>query len=1715
MANVTPPYFFDEFLRPITRKHPTDRERALGLTLKDLEWLMTIYTATDAVRQGREAPMTVEKLVLERPGQSATALAGVFLMSPTPDGNKALLYSPYAGIEVFDNRAAVIAELTERLKNKALRIDLVAFVSINQRQEFNVDSVFTLTAVTIAGIVFVDQEHTIEANQQHNVQRMLEELRKIPTLPAMLDTLLGIMARPYFPKLDQQHTVVNTFLVSAQDHDDGVGRWVASATLSETLLQYYLKQAWPADHTRAFTHPKHDKRGMTVEAQTQDLKHWESVVEQTAAVFSTLLSSLLQTWWNEDIGGNQSRMDLFAQVMSDKFRADLLLKRQNAILSAEEAHQLRAVFLPDKASRSAWHAPLRIEKVSIHAPYQHYVELAATLLISDKHAYLYTQTRGLQVLRDLDDLKDVLLSMLKAAGHQDELLNFLSLDERSLYLGMDAVQVSGLPVAESVFGGMVKDIASKQLSNLEHALALFRRSDGASDLAALLDCALDLRHMLDSRLLALEAEGRWSLHPANSGNGRPSTVQAERAKQHLVTLRAAQGALKAQRQQHPTLRSLAIHALKGELALRLLDLDPTDVYANTYTSQAQQQEDREPISSMSMVDHLVERLAKVAAPVADSPHIGLYSARRDGSARRWNNLDSHAFNAIIDRAMRHFVQHDIRTLPSLFLENHRNEMNASLMLGLRSEAELRLLNKTLSPNHQAILDTVLRTDSMTRDKRHGLMGFLPDAYGLTLTVGIDTKAHPLASCFVLTQRGGIDPGLSGEVVLWTPQQGHEPFASVHALRQSLELRLTQPDRRLPLLQNLPISLRAPHQAYHLGPLQRIDEHFLNNRQQSYLDYHLDAIDYWLATPLGPTQLQDRLDEQMQRLAPSNLQRAGAIAEAMVQQQALPVWLGMASAKDQVLHAELLEQYRLSAPDNQDYLHSLPTLREHVASTLTSLLKARFPDAALDPENIQIPARVMLDGHAQSLTDFAMRHLPELNADSLTPTARDTSTLPPALDGTAVVQLVRQLDIGKIYRELLTAHLTADTDDARQRRHLFCRQLPWQVLRHAHEEKLEERLSTSAWGFIQQIFDMPDAVARDKVIGATAMIRPLQLIATPGAEPVTVACVYVIGPQAPATGPLVLYAPYAPLRVLTEYTDEESLRTQINRPGPLQDWIIRQLSERDQAIYRNVFQQQASPALQEISLASHPIRRNILPRLFDDNRVQLIKMLACQFTRESKDQWDGITSLLRKGIPMALQFIPSKLKFPLVVWRSFKLFQASAEALQQQHLGEGLLRFIKGLATLASLREELDALLAPVLSSPATDPPATATAPVTTIANLEVTDPVRTRMQCFEDMTVSLTQLQEDSSSHVYASPDGDQHYVPVAGRVYPVESIGERWRVRLAQALGPFVERTAQGGWVLDLSGREPRFGPALSRIRGRMVTYRVERDSMNIEAVGMPAIRALHPGKAYCIDRALNVAIYYAVICERNLAQFALKRDPNSRVGRFLTEMFGIPSFSAAHVTKIQKRVAEITKGLTQQSLIRPDSARFVTGSALWSPTNTYAFVIPADPEQKIYLLDYFFNTHMDSYLGHLNAPFDLDDHARAATLIHEISHLVSKTEDIAYLDSMRPFIDLIHRGTADGLRQHTALSNLQSTALSLLTPATMLFKTWDDLSRKWKDLGRLGTTKPRDKVLNLTGAKTLDDARQTFMSDAERRLDIILANADSVTYLITHLGRNLVPGA
>ncbi len=1714
MLRATPPYFFDEFLLPISRKTPSARERALGLTVKDLDWLHNLYYASDAARQDTQLlgyPMRVEKLLINVAGHAPIPIAGAFLISPTPDAGKALFYTPYGGIQVSDNHAALLVAVREQLADAVQRQDLLKFVSIAQRNALPLGTPIALTTATVEGAVMEDQEQTLRVCQQANVQATLEQLQHTPTLPGMLDTLLGIMARINFPGLDQRHTKVNCFI---RNTEDGSRRWVDSLPLSEALLQFYVNHAWPKEQTREFANPKHVTTAFTPAQREHDHQQWQTLVEKSANILSKLLESLLQTYWNEDIDNGTSRLELFAQVMAEKFRVDVLLKRQGQIISADESHMLQALFLPDQTARSAYAKTLSVEKVRIHAPYQHYVELASTLMISERRAYLYTQSRGLQVLKDLDDLKDCLLSLLKAAGHEDELLNFLSLDERNVFIGLDQINIAARPITHSVFTGVVEDIARKQIDNMHHALALYRRSDGQVDLAPLLDYALDIRTMLDDRLAPLETAGRWTVHPVTRGNGRPSTVKAERAKLQLQRLEAAQAALAVDRENHPTLRSMVTLVLNTQLQLQQQDLNADEVYINTYATTAEEREERPPVASLSMVEHFIERLSLETPALNDSSRTWLYRPRSQGVAQKLHSMTLKTFNTVINQVLLVFAKHSMRDLTRLFLGNTREKHTHAMLLGLRSEAQLRLLNKTMTPRSEETVDTVLRPDSLLRLTRHGLNGFLPDAYALTLNTGTPPVAQSLANLFVLTERGGIDPQRSGLAILWTPRRGHEVFSSIQTLHEEVTQRLEHPVKRLSLLENLPTAMPAPHQVYQLGQLQRIDDNVLDNRLQTYNDYVMSGVDHLLGMGLGARALQDRLDRVIEQPAPTNLARAIALASSLINQQTLPVWLGMAPAADQLHQAELLEQYHNNAPEQEDYLKGITPLRTHTFSALQALLEARFPGLALDPDNILIPVHQALDIHDYSLTDFALRHWPNLDAENIRPRSRSATPLPNTLNASAVIQMVRQLDLKAAYQKRLNSLLDVSTPAGRERRRLFCRQLPWQTLQYAHELALQEQLSAQALSWVQQVFDMPDAVARATLAGATALIRPLELVATEGATPVKVAGMFLIGAETAASAPLVLYAPYSENHVLKEYADAHALLDEIDRPGHLQDWVIMHLANPQQAVYRDLLKSDHyRPS--EISLASTPVNGHLLHYLFEDTRQILLKMLACQFEKGAKLLWDRAVSLLGDGIPTAVHFMAGKLAYPLVVWRSYTLFKRSAEALQVHHWKAALRDFILGMAEMASLRSELEGT--------AQSPPTEKEIPLgelsddtlptaTTLATLNITASSRTRLQPFEAHGIALEDLEQRTAVSVYKDQATLKYYVPLAGKVYSVEKTADTWRLANDEYAGPCVGCNAHGKWVLDLNLHNPRFGKVLSRIRTRTG----EREAINIQATGIRAIAALSSWKAQVITEALNVATYYTVNCKRNIAHFSTLRDPNSRLGIFLGEMFGVISLTPDQLSRIERIVDGLLDALSDPTLTGPHSKRFVSGTSRLNTQLSYAFTLPDDSGKTLYLLDRFFDPCLDEYQNRLNSPFDVSAHARAAVLIHELTHLKFNTEDIAYLDSMRPFSDLVNTTRPGALALKTEMDDLSTTALSTLTPATMLFKTWNTVSAAWEDYGLATSTQEIGRsVLHSTGALDLNDARKIFMSNADKRIDTILTNADSVTFLITHLGRQLDSGA
>ena len=1573
MTDQPLPLFFPEALQDL--KVLTPRLRALDFSLADLAWLRNVELASHTHRAAQPDPMTVESIALRVKDSQPEPLAGSFMLHPTPVDQKAVLYTPYGGLQKFDNPGAAIQTLQASLKDPGKRLELLRLLPIAWRHSWPDDNSFSLSHEVIDEPVFEHQGRQFAASQRNNLSLMREQLEQLPTLSHLLEQLLDRELGRSFPGLDQRQSRVEFFALDPE----GERRKVDSKPLTQALLDFFLHRTWPAGLNRRFANPR-------LVPTADDPAPWENAVKGIAQGLAPLLAERLRSYWATDAGVVGSRLAFFAQAMSDKARLDLLRKRQEQILSPEQ-HQVLLALLERGNAPAGYDADqLQAETVRVWEQPEQYVEPASTLLLSNRNsAYLYSQSQGVQVLSDYAQLKQTVQRMVTSSGHEDQVYSLLSLPERNLLLRLDEPQVSGEPVFGNLFQRLVSDIISKQQQSISHALDVFRNSEGAIDLPALFDQSLDVRAMLDSALLEPADQQRWSLRPLISGEHHPSIRATDRAELHLKSLQ-------------------------------------------------------------SVRDSLAEKLAALPA----------------------DNL----------------------ALQQTFLEGLKPDLGHAMAVGIRGEAALRQLPRTFSAHDKAIVDTALNPDTPTRRQRNALRGFRPDAWSLTLLCSGEPNLMPLANCLLLTERGGLDPSHSGRAILWTPAQGLEAFASITHARLELDKRLLDEGARLELLENLPRDLYRPHRSYTLGPFRLIEGHVLQERQQSAINHFIAARRFTRSLGLPDASLRADWLRHKSSPTPLNLEHAMQIARGIITQRSLPAWLGAASAGQMQQHAELLEQFRLSLEPGGDYLHDVQPLSGYVAERLKQLLRARFPGAELDPDQMQVTPTLALNGPVQTLTEFALNPTHVLHSAGFAITSGSALELPAQVTASEVRKLLLQLDIKTAYREQLTRLLTGNTRAVLKRQQRFVRQLPWQLRLHAHALNLQGNLSEQGLALVEQVLDMPDALARASVSGAKAIVRPLELIATQGAATVKALGLYLIGEH--VNGPQVLYAPYDKHLGITEYANTASVVSAINHPGPLQDLLLRRLPAPHQATYQNLL---GSGPDSDIQLACHPIEGNLLHRLFADNSVLLSHLLGSHLERSAAADWDALKALFAKGMKYGGAFLPGKLAIPLALWQSYTSFKQSAEALQDHHWKTVLPSFINGIAQLVRLGRLLHV---PVGVSRDT-------------RAIDLCAPARTRLQPFEATQLALSGERAADGSYPMAV---GQHYAPVAGKVYPISKKAIAPRIVETQRQGPYLLNQGTQ-WLLDPDVNSVHYGKALSKLHSKLVTRQEVRRLINIEARGMEKIRQLFPEKARQIVQALDLARFYAFNSLHNLAQLK-STQRGARLEVLFKEMFDVDSLNESLLRKIKEAIVPLCKALVDPSLDSLDHDRFVVGSNLYPTEGVIAFVVSEDAQRAVHFTEHFFNQQLDMYEGALTEAFDITAHAQAATLIHEFSHLFSNTYDFATVESRRPFSDLISTLTHAHRLLKATHETFQREALSLRTPAEELFAYWNREEQTWESFDdALEARQLRNAVRSATGAANMQEARTAFFNpdSPDRRTDTILRNADSVARLVCEMGRRLDP--
>jgi hypothetical protein len=194
--------------------------------------------------------------------------------------------------------------------------------------------------------------------------------------------------------------------------------------------------------------------------------------------------------------------------------------------------------------------------------------------------------------------------------------------------------------------------------------------------------------------------------------------------------------------------------------------------------------------------------------------------------------------------------------------------------------------------------------------------------------------------------------------------------------------------------------------------------------------------------------------------------------------------------------------------------------------------------------------------------------------------------------------------------------------------------------------------------------------------------------------------------------------------------------------------------------------------------------------------------------------------------------------------------------------------------------------------------------------------------------------------------------------------------------------------------------------------------------------------------------------------------------------------------------------------SLSTTRSTRYVVGTNRSGYEKVCAFVVKGDTDKRIYLTERFFK--IPNFALKARKPgdpaFNARDHYRAVNLIHELSHQVLDTRDIAYLESSAPFLDLLGEPDAEAVKVKAALVGWQDRALSHLSQRDTLFQLLDD--ERWRDL-KHDDGGAKHSILKITDTLTLEEAREAFMTEPDKRSKLILANADSVALLMARLGR------
>ena len=1612
------------------------------------------YWRLQSLRSGRPG----ERLRLSRVTLAGNPQACSDVLIIT-DGTVQYLHTALHGLERFTQRSALNAVLLQRLgaagKNAVLEEE------------------------QISGDPFVLQAQTLFRTRVQALQAFDRQLRTLPDLGQLLLQLfrqkLGLA----------QASVIDQPARLLLQHVEG-GTVRRTLSLPQQLLEHYHQTALPPGQSRQWLTPE----GRPFDGDSAQVLE-RALVSPTEDLHTTVERVLRDHW------SSNGHTPALAQALARNFEQTLLRQRNDASLTPSQAQWLsEAPPLETLTLRDGIQPDLTLDAFRVVRPTPQATE-----------GLLYSAAHGFEPFASLEGLSQRFQALTDAAQAPAGLMP----EQRTSFLSMATIQVLLRPAAG--FTEWAEALIRWQVRSARQALPRYTLA------------ALDIRPLVDLRLPAYQAIPPLAdLEPTFAGAWLS----------RLDTLQQRQSAWE---QQRPTLHGCAQTLLNDHLAVLTWPCLKADNLLVQLTLPGAAAAQTRPLTEL-----LMERVSGATAFTA-------------------NASDAQLVQASGERLPTPVAQVDTQLLDSLFeqtaaqLRSRYEEACNAPHPGLYEvyEQALRIESASLrellegTPELVDGLDQVLNLPAAAM--RHQLGSRKVLVHGLTLVIGQGTPMA-LEGAFVLH----AEAAASGPVLLWSSATGLQYLPSLTSLKTRLLTDLYKHEHRESVLNLLPEAQRQPLRrqlAQATPPSLRVQTRAINGNLIQAL---LDSRQRWVASATACAWTlaeQGRFEATLFNALLLHSQQAGPVqpdVRAMVNslhnaelQKCLPTWAKHASPEQLQRYANALYECLRTQRQENYYLNGVPSIQAFALQKLRHAIEASHGPSTLDLNQVRITFKTYdamppLPGNTPggfpaathsttlSLANAALRQFAGKQSGVANVSLANGGTAPAWLTPKYVAKLVKELDVGQHYRAMLADVLSAEDPLYRQRGQLFGQTLCAQLRELALRMVMQDQLSQTAYDYLDSVLSMPDDVARQVLDERDIVLRQVRLIAQEGMKPDAVTGMYLIGPRNIELGPVVLLTPYNLPFGLKEYPSRAEFMRDTRSSDALATLIVWRLEENARARYDNGGLKEphlpwsvesdfdlplSSPASPELD--TDTVVGNALDFLFEDSNHLLQMMARRQTVTRAEAQWQAFITLATLGLEQGSLFLPGELAVMVNAWQSQLLLKSSASSAAQKRWGQALAEFCAALSNLAGHRRALaaehPARVATRLAHLA-PPHAPAAAHRLDFGWRQQHLPaeLRTRLEPFEQRQVALHELLADPVTQLYSTAGSSTFYAPITGKVYQVKLFDQHWYIVRGEERGPRIRLNSDQHWELDLQWGLRGGGGCYSRQDSDMAELQSHVDSLfTTQASGMPAIHQLYSPQGQQFTAAHAKAIVYVRTYLENLnaTQAQLAVAPQSLA--ILKKFFTVSTITPALLTKLRAGGRQLFGALLDNSLDPATSPRVIMGRSREPNLRLIAFTMQGDPLRRIYLTERYFAVPnwMYQYTQLAGTGFNVTEHYQAGSLIHELSHQVLGTQDIAYVESSVPFLDLMADGSPKGLQLKNDTERLQQRKLSADAPATELFTVIENGNA----VDVHGRAKKR--ILSITGRETLAEARDDFYDDPGKRVEIILSNADSLTLLVTLLGR------